>query len=125
MGNGITSIQNQYVQNSQVDHDFDLKKDVGNFITNYVQACTDNKMQAMLTLGSLGCITYGLTNGFMTGDFRAVYSGVGMLGMSNLLTGILSDDSNVSQTCSKVGTAASILFIGLTNSSSPFIPLRA
>lgn len=86
------------------------KEGTSNF-HKFIQLNKDDKMYALCTLLSLGAITYGLTNGFVTGDFTQAKFGTGLLGMCNLIKGNLSDDDQTSKTCIKLGSIASIIFI--------------
>lgn len=87
----------------------------------FVQLSKDDRMYGLCTLVSLGAITYGVTNGFVTGDFTQAKFGTGLLGMCNLIKGNLSNDDKISKTCIKLGSIASIIFFLSSGDSTSII----
>lgn len=82
-----------------------------------VQICQNDSLYGTGTVASLGLITYGLANGFVTGDFSQAKVGIGGLGMLNLILGNisrLSDNDKAAKTCIQVGSLASVAFFLLS-----------
>jgi hypothetical protein len=90
------------------------------FFKEFTRLNKDDKMFQLITLGSLGILAYGLTNGVVTGDFTQAKYAAGLFGMCSLIKGNMAEDEEVSKTCIKLGSIASIIFF-LTHGDSSHI----